>query len=326
MTTSSPAPTRPTLPTNPRPELGDLMHKRDTPGLVRLGVQLAWLLASTLVIAKVWSTPWVWPAVASAGLALVTFFPPLHEAAHKTAFATPVLNDLTVWLCAPLMLQAPSFFREFHGQHHRATQDLEHDPEIAPAPALLDDWPSNPVSYLLMVCGQPLLFGKLMFTVVCALAPRTVWEKAFPFIRSSRQRRVAWESRAVLVVLAAGVWAGLSFVPGFAHILLVWPVSHLVLGLYLMPEHTGLPHDGSQVHRTRSVNSNALVRWFMWNMPHHAEHHTHPAVPFHALPRLRARMDLEHVSSGYVSFHVEAIKRAFGWRPMPHDAQRAADG
>ena len=94
-------------------------------------------------------------------------------------------------------------------------------------------------------------------------------------------------------------------------VLLAWPVAHLALGLSLMAEHTGLPNAGSQLERTRTVRSNGLVRWFMWNMPYHAEHHTHAGVPFHAVPRLHGRLepDLVNVATGHLAFHREALRR-----------------
>ena len=101
--------------------------------------------------------------------------------------------------------------------------------------------------------------------------------------------------------------------------LLAWPISHLLLGLYLMTEHTGLAHQGSQIERTRTVKSNAWVRWWMWNMPYHAEHHAHPGVPFHALSILHARYAgrLANLSRGYLAFHAEALRRAVGRGPRP---------
>jgi fatty acid desaturase len=274
----------------PRADLEPLLVRRDGPGLVRITVQLAVLgLSAALTLWLAARGGWGFLApVTVMGVALATLFPPLHEAGHRTAFASRGLNEVVLWICALAMLQAPAFFQEFHWEHHRSTQDRARDPEIAAAPELLGPWPSDPLRYLALVCGVPLMLGKAMFTISCAVLPERARAKLFPFIRPSRQRRVAWESRAVVLLLAGGVLAGLRFVPHFAAILLAWPVAHLVLGFYLMPEHTGLPHDGTQAHRTRSVKSNAVVRWLMWNMPLHAVHHVHPAVPFHAVPRAHA--------------------------------------
>jgi len=283
---------------------------------VRLGVQLAgiaWTAAATLTI----EGPWWLASVVAMGVLVATLFPPLHEAGHRTAFASRALGEATVWLCAFAMLQAPAFFREFHFQHHRSTQDRALDPEIAAAPGLLADWPRNPLVWLMLVSGVPIMLGKAMFTLVCALAPRAIVAKQFPFIRASAHRRIAWESRLVVLLWAGLVALGLAFVPHFARLLLAWPVAHLVLGFYLMAEHTGLPHDGTQQHRTRSITSNALVRWFMWNMPLHAVHHMHPAIPFFAVPTAHRLLapTLEHTSPGYLAFHREALAHAFGRRP-----------
>lgn len=301
-----------------RAELEALLVRRNGPGLVRITVQLAVLgLSAMATLALAARGGWAFLApVTVMGIALATLFPPLHEAGHRTAFASRGLGELVLWLCAVAMLQAPTFFCEFHWEHHRSTQDRARDPEIAAAPDLLAPFPSDPLRYLALVCGLPLMLGKAMFTIAGAVLPERARQRLFPFIRPSRQRRVAWESRAVVLVLAGGVLAGLRFVPHFAALLCAWPIAHVVLGFYLMAEHTGLPHDGSQAHRTRTVRSNAVVRWLMWNMPLHAVHHEHPAIPFHAVPRAHERLAprLEHESAGYLAFHREALAHAFGRR------------
>jgi fatty acid desaturase len=55
------------------------------------------------------------------------------------------------------------------------------------------------------------------------------------------------------------------------------------------------------------------VRLFAWNMPYHAEHHAYPAVPFHALPALHARVQgrVEHVEPGYVAATVTVNRFLF---------------
>lgn len=180
------------------------------------------------------------------------------------------------------------------------------------AHGLLGVWPKNLCFYLALVSGQGLLFGKAMFTISCALLPYAAWRRLFPWIREAHASAVAWESRLVLLLLAAAVYAGLTYVPGCFAVLLAWPIAHVLLGFYLMPEHTGLGHTGSQLHRTRTITSNAAVRWWMWNMPYHGEHHAYPAVPFHALPRLHALLapELENQIRGYLAFHLQALLRA----------------
>lgn len=298
----------------PRELLRRIMIRRDGPGLARLAVQATLLIGSGVATCRLAAagSPWWWAAASLCGLALLACFPLLHESAHGTAFRSPALNRVGMWWGAALMLQAPAFFKEFHWEHHRHTQDPTRDPEVMMAPWLLGKWPRNIFTYLALASGQALWTGKLMFTVACALLPTTLWRRVFPYVRATQARRVAWESRLVLALLAAAVWAGWTLVPGFWALLLAWPLGHVLLGLYLLPEHTGLPETGTQIHRTRTITGSRALRWWMWNMPYHAEHHAYPAVPFHGLPELHRALgpELEHVSDGYLSFHVQALLRS----------------
>ena len=302
-----------------RADLQRLLTRSDAPALARLLVSLTLLLSAgvaTCILAA--RDHAAWPIAATlSGLAITAFFPALHESGHGTAFRTPWLNRSTTWLAAVLMGQAPSFFREFHWEHHRETQNRERDPEVALGRGLLGDWPSNPLLYIFLASGQALLLGKLMFTLACAVLPTKLWRAQFPWIRDAHVRAVARESRIVLALLATFVAAGLTYIPGFPALLLAWPIAHLILGLYLLPEHTGLPQDGTQLHRTRTLTTNAAIRWWMWNMPYHGEHHAYPAVPFHALPQLHQRLapELEHATGGYLAFHREALLRSILPRP-----------
>jgi fatty acid desaturase len=112
--------------------LAPLLERRDAPGLTRFAAQLTALARAGTATASLAAadSPLAWVALAATGVALLTFFPSLHEAGHGTAFRTPRLNAAVTWLSATLMLQAPLFFREFHWEHHRRTQDPERDPEI----------------------------------------------------------------------------------------------------------------------------------------------------------------------------------------------------
>ncbi|MFE8600314.1 fatty acid desaturase [Archangium violaceum] len=296
-------------------ELQRWMTRRDAPAWTRVALQVPLFLGSA--VATAWLAASGHPAwmgtVLLCGVFLVTFFPSLHETGHRTAFRSGPLNEGLVWLSAFLMLQAPSFFREFHWQHHRATQSLEHDPEIAGARGFLVGWPRNLGHYLARASGQALLVGKALFTLASAvLFTPAQWQKVFPFIRVNQRRRIQWESRLVIVLWCALLVGGFRFVPGFGHVLLAWPIAHVLLGLFVMPEHTALAHEGSQLQRTRTIHSNALVRFLMWNMPYHAEHHAYPAVAFHGLPELHRALgsDVEHVSPGYLAFHLLALRHA----------------
>ena len=82
------------------------------------------------------------------------------------------------------------------------------------------------------------------------------------------------------------------------------------LRLYLMAEHTGCPLIPDMLANSRTTLSNPVVRFFAWNMPYHAEHHSFPAVPFHALPALHADLApaLKTTARGYVAAQREIFR------------------
>ena len=83
-----------------------------------------------------------------------------------------------------------------------------------------------------------------------------------------------------------------------------------MLRLYLLAEHTGCPMVPDMLANSRTVHTNAIVRFLAWNMPYHAEHHAYAAIPFHALPRAHASLApyIRVQSPGYASVHRELVR------------------
>jgi fatty acid desaturase len=88
-----------------------------------------------------------------------------------------------------------------------------------------------------------------------------------------------------------------------------------MLRLYLLAEHSACPRSADMLENTRTTYTNGLVRFLAWNMPFHAEHHTFPSLPFHALPAAHRllRDDIKVVARGYVGV-LRAIVAGFGGR------------
>ena len=86
----------------------------------------------------------------------------------------------------------------------------------------------------------------------------------------------------------------------------VWFIPLLIglpfLRLYLMCEHTLCPNSDDGFANTRTTISNPIVRFLMWNLPYHAEHHLFPNIAFHNLPEAHRhlRPHLKYVARGYV--------------------------
>jgi len=279
------------LPAQTRRELTRLS---DRPGLLRLASHLGLIaLLGSAIAARV---P-LWPLLMlPLGVALVFLFTAMHEASHRTAFASRRLNDLTAAGAGLILLLPPEWFRLFHAAHHRHTQDPDRDPELA-APK-----PGTRSAYLIHVSGLPVWRSQ-----IATLLRNAAGRCADAYVPPSARPRIAREARAMLAVYAA-VAAG-ALVAGSSAPLTLWLGPMLlgqpVLRLYLLAEHGRCPQVADMFANTRTTFTARAVRWLAWNMPYHAEHHALPTVPFHALPRLHALAEphLKCTERGYARFN-----------------------
>lgn len=277
--------------------LGALNTRRDGPGLARLAVQVAAGLASGLLLVRA-AAPWEWAlGLGAQAVAQLSFFATLHECAHRTAFRSRSLNELGGWLAALCQLMAPPLMRAFHFAHHRHTHDPANDPELAGMERMAR-WPRG-VEWLATMTGLPILLGRVVFTLVAALgAPSVLASRLLPYVTPRLRAGVVVGSLALVLLHAGLVLLALRFEPRLLRIYLAVPLAHALLTLYVSCEHRGLPTEGDIFARTRSLDPGPLLRWWLWNMPYHAEHHAYPAVPFHALPRLREEVGPRLVHRG----------------------------
>ena len=280
-----------------RAALARLTERSDARGLVRFTLHVAVIAGAGAVYAGVLETAWMLPAAWAYGTCLAFLFAPLHETVHYTAFRSRWLNRVVSVGCGWLLVLPPRFFRAFHLEHHRYTQDPERDPELTGAP--LRTWRQ----YLWRVSGAQYWVRQLQ--VLARFAAGRVTE---PFIPSGERRRVVREAR---VFLASYVVVGaLSALTGTAAWLIWFWIVPVLLGqpmlrLYLLAEHTGCPMTPDMLENSRTVHTNALVRFLAWNMPYHAEHHAYASIPFHALPRAHTALAplIRNQPRGYARVH-----------------------
>lgn len=291
-----------------RSALKALSQRSDARGVGQFLLHLAALGLGWLAVYQAQGTPWLLPAVLATALVLTFLFAPLHETVHRTAFRSRALNDLVAIFCGFLLLLPASYFRAFHLEHHRWTQDPARDPELArPKPASLG-------SYLLHLSGLP--YWRERIETLLRHARGQVTES---FIASGARAMIALEARLHLAgYLAVALYALLV---DWRLPLLYWILPVLLgqplLRAYLLAEHWGCPLTPDMLKNSRTTHSNALVRALAWNMPYHAEHHAYPALPFHALPKAHAQLTpmIAVQAPGYLAVHREAVARIRGRDP-----------
>ena len=282
-------------------ELTALVERSDSRGLARLALHTLAIAVAGASYAGALGTAWMLPAAWLYGTVLVFLFAPLHETVHYTAFRSRWINRAVSAACGWILVLPPRYFRAFHLEHHRYTQDPERDPELAVPPP--GTWPG----YLWRVSGLQYWTSRAKTMLVHATG--TVAE---PYIGPSERAVVVREARLYLATYALA--AVLSVAAGSVAILWFWIVpialGQPMLRLYLLAEHTGCPMVPDMLENSRTVHTSAIVRFLAWNMPYHAEHHAYAAIPFHALPRAHVMLApyIREQSPGYASVHRDLIR------------------
>ena len=299
----------------PKEKLESLMQRSDNPALLHFIILYSLFLGSCFWVVFSWDKSWleIILSILSFGVLSCGLFACEPETVHNTAFKSKALNQWAARLAGIGHLYPSAIFRELHFNHHRYTHIPGKDPEISfggkPVPSVVSSLPM----YLSWLSGLPLLMMKVFFTIAGAFGtPEFLRKNAFPFISAKARGKVMLESWIVLAVYIGIVVLAIYVNPGFWGILIGQVVGHSLLASYVSAEHNGLPHEGDNIlEKTRSMRTNAFVRWLMWNMPYHAEHHAYPAVPFHTLPQLHKEIEgeLKHQDLGYPGFHLKVFSR-----------------
>ena len=238
------------------------------------------------------------------GILIVFLFTPLHESIHRTPFKTRWMNVFVANLCGFLIALGPIWFRNFHTNHHRYTNDPEKDPE------LMVKKPETWVEYLTYLSGIPIWYSQLRRLLIGAF--KTTQE---PFVAIAARPAVKREARRFL--LGYATLAFLSWYLQSTVLLWTWLIP-LVFGqpflrAFLLAEHGGCAYVGNMLENTRTTFTNPVVLFLTWNMPYHAEHHTLPAVPYYNLPKLHryTKAHLQVTERGYGRFHRNFAKSLF---------------
>ncbi|MEL7076052.1 MAG: fatty acid desaturase family protein [Cyanobacteria bacterium J06582_2] len=271
-----------------------------------LGIlQLIGHLSVMAVSGYLWLSETIWlikiPALIIYGFSLASMFAVVHECSHRTAFANNRLNDAVAWCAGVLSGYNSTFYRRYHKWHHRYTRIEGKDPELE------DIQPSNLREYLAEISGHNWWLGKLKTHYrVCAGKLDQM-----PYISESARSEVINSNRWQIAVYGLAIAFSLIFQqPWFITLwLLPLAVGQPILRFILLAEHTGCSYDNNPLANTRTTLTWLPIKFMMWNMPFHAEHHLYPSLPFHALPQAHQELK-EHftiVDDGYLKVNQNII-------------------
>ncbi|BDA74236.1 fatty acid desaturase [Rivularia sp. IAM M-261] len=284
-------------------QLNELNARSNIFGLVQLSLHLTimgcsgylWTTNHNLFVAI--------PALFIYGFSIASMFAPMHEAVHRTAFASLNLNKIVAWFTGVLSFYNSTFFRYYHKWHHLYTRVPGKDPELT------DRTPSNFREYLVILSGFLWWKGKIQGHFRIAQGKI----EDYPFIPESAGAEVIRSTRLQLTIYIVAL--GISLFYGqpwfFIYWLLPLMVGQPILRFILLAEHTGCTRDANLLTNTRTTRTLIPTQFLMWNMSFHAEHHLYPSIPFHALPKSHNYLDTHftHIDPGYFKVNQHIVTK-----------------
>ncbi len=236
-----------------------------------------------------------------------------HEAVHGTLSENRRINAVLGAACAIPVLQNYSAYRVLHLRHH---QHLGEDGD--------PDHYANYTRWTWLVFAMNwarLLVGYPVYIIAIPI---------LGFKHGTAKARVGILTEvAATGLLVALVW--FSPLPA-VWIWHAWGIPMLLINNMVnirgMSQHTLLEHVDDEVRGTRSILTNPLVRYFMCNENYHLEHHLHPGVPWHQLPKVHAALEKDLRKQGapyipsYSSFVAEFVRSSFKRSPLGRRKRR----
>ncbi len=281
--------------------LQTLNTRSNSRGLIRLLGHIAITIGSGYL----WLTADNWmiklPALIIYGFGLAAMFATVHECCHRTAFANNRINDLVAWFAGVLSGYNSTLYLSYQKWHHRYTRIEGKDPELE------DIQPSNLPEYIAEISGYNWWVGKMITHYRVATGKLG----NMPYISENARNEVIKSTRLQLAVYTMAIAFSLIFQQPWFITLWLFPlaVGQPILRFILLAEHTGCTKNNNLLTNTRTTLTWFPIKFMMWNMPFHAEHHLYPSIPFHALPRAHQELK-EHfavVDNGYLKVNRNII-------------------
>jgi len=280
-----------------------LYTRSDVAGLRQTAAHLLLLIAGGTLVWQTRGTWWVLPALLLQGVFVNALFAAMHESVHYGSFKTRWMADLLAFFSGAAILNNAGFYRHYHMAHHRYTQDPLRDPEL-----VTSGTPRTWGNYLYRVSSIPFFMLRTRDIFLFPFGYRGkvgyIHDGAWPEVR--RWGRWLLALYAVLLVGSLALHTTIVLWTWFLPLLVGAPL----LRMYLVCEHTLCPNSDDGFANTRTTLTNPIVRFLMWNLPYHAEHHLFPNIAFHHLPEAHQhlRPHLKYVAKGYIQTTGEIMR------------------
>jgi|GEM_PF-6962046 len=189
-----------------------------------------------------------------------------HECLHQTFLKNRKLNTWIGKLFASLLLINFTIYKHHHLEHHKYVGTNKDTESRIQFNTLLD--------YGFVITGLPMAFA------IISKNFKVLWNKYPYYLDSLKKKNEAWSDSLVTYLLLIFLLISTNLFPNFV-INCYWiPLgfAYMWILFFGIPEHFKCDSTPQFYSKARSIKSNFLVRYFIWNGNFHAEHHLYPGV------------------------------------------------
>lgn len=288
----------------PRPEFKNFMKKNNISGILNTLLWFGSLFATGYLAYLSLGTYWVIPAFFLYGTIYSACDARWHESSHGTVFKTPWLNTALCFIATAMQQRDIVFTNWSHVRHHSYTIINDIDPEITVTrPPTFWEHFLNFFSLGELKYYVPVLI-KHAFGIVS--------EDAKKFVPKEEYQRMFWWARASLLLNLTPIFLAIYFQTWLPILFFGLPkvYGNIIQRAFILQQHAGLNEDVWD-HRknSRTVIVNPFFGFLFMNMQYHIEHHMHPLMPFHQLPKFHNRVkdQLPKPYNGLIEVYKEMI-------------------
>ncbi|VGO15891.1 Naphthalene 1,2-dioxygenase/salicylate 5-hydroxylase systems, ferredoxin component [Pontiella desulfatans] len=270
-----------------RREFKTLMQKDDIHGIINTTL---WIASLLLTGALAWlAIPhgllFAIPAFLIYGMFYCACDARWHESSHNTVFKTQWMNTALNFFATAMQQRDIVFTTWSHARHHSYTVITEVDPEITVTrppkfwPHFLDFFSLKECTYYFPILIQHTL--GIPSKAAKEFVPEEEYGRMFFWARLS----FALNLVPVALAVVYQSWIPLLYFIGPKF------YANGVQRAFVLAQHAGLDENVWD-HRanSRTIKVNPLLGFLYMNMQYHIEHHMHPLMPFHALPKFHERV------------------------------------
>jgi fatty acid desaturase len=238
----------------------------------------------------------IWPF---GGFVLAGFLNAAHDCIHLKHLPSRRGNRImgVVW-CTPILVNFTVYRYQHLRHHHHTGEDGDTEPHVV--------FPSVS-AYVQALAG--VAFWRHS---ISRLAQS--WTGTFPVTIDTEQRvrDARWDMYVltgwlVLVVVLTAQFPRLMVFAYWLPLLFYAPAVQFLS----LPEHYGLSANADAEDKVRSVRSNGIVRFFLWNANYHAQHHAFPSIPALNLHNFDMATNGQYggqMENSYLQFHIKLIR------------------